>query len=195
MSGTSPPAASGKSTPPAPHGLDLPIGFVNTRDVDAGTDLLSSPAELGSWLSDAGLLAVQAARANEGDHLRAIELREALRALMLTNNGAHLDGHAGPTLERAARRGELGVHFTDAGAPSLLAAEQGVDGAVARVLVPIAQAFEDGSWQRVKACRAPDCQWAFYDRSRNRSGVWCEMAVCGNRTKVRAYRERAPRRG
>jgi predicted RNA-binding Zn ribbon-like protein len=68
----------------------------------------------------------------------------------------------------------------------------GVPGALARLLVPVAHALEDSSWRRVKACRAPDCMWAFYDRSRNRSGVWCEMAVCGNRTKVRAYRQRAP---
>jgi predicted RNA-binding Zn ribbon-like protein len=59
--------------------------------------------------------------------------------------------------------------------------------------VPVAEAVRDDSWQRAKACRAADCHWAFYDRSRNRSGVWCEMAVCGNRTKVRAYRDRAPR--
>jgi predicted RNA-binding Zn ribbon-like protein len=30
----------------------------------------------------------------------------------------------------------------------------------------------------------------FYDRSKNRSGRWCVMAECGNRAKVRAYRER-----
>jgi predicted RNA-binding Zn ribbon-like protein len=53
--------------------------------------------------------------------------------------------------------------------------------------------MSDGSWQRVKACRADDCHWAFYDFSRNRSGTWCDMAVCGNREKVRSYRERAPR--
>ena len=59
-------------------------------------------------------------------------------------------------------------------------------------LVPVALAMGDGSWERVKACRDEGCEWAFYDRSRNRSGVWCDMAVCGNRTKVRAYRERKP---
>ena len=58
------------------------------------------------------------------------------------------------------------------------------------LLVPIAQATGDGSWDRVKACPAGDCQWAFYDRSRNRSARWCDMAVCGNRTKVRAYRSK-----
>jgi predicted RNA-binding Zn ribbon-like protein len=48
----------------------------------------------------------------------------------------------------------------------------------------------DGSWARLKACRSQLCKWLFYDRSRNRSAVWCSMAVCGNRTKTRAYRAR-----
>ena len=65
-------------------------------------------------------------------------------------------------------------------------------GFLATLLVPVAEASRDGSWQRVKACRAGDCLWAFYDRSRNRSGVWCNMAVCGNRAKVRTYRQRSP---
>ena len=93
---------------------------------------------------------------------------------------------------RAARKGELAIHFADDGSASLAPEAEGFAGALARLLVPVADAHSDGSWQRVKACRAANCHWAFYDRSRNRSGVWCAMAVCGNRTKVRAYRERVP---
>ena len=48
------------------------------------------------------------------------------------------------------------------------------------------QSVADGTWSRLKACREDDCHWAFYDRSRNRSGQWCVMAVCGNRNKARA---------
>ncbi|MDP1819064.1 MAG: CGNR zinc finger domain-containing protein [Acidimicrobiales bacterium] len=32
---------------------------------------------------------------------------------------------------------------------------------------------------------------AFYGGSRKRSKRWCSMEVCGNRAKVRAYRDRA----
>ncbi|MDQ0319789.1 putative RNA-binding Zn ribbon-like protein [Pararhizobium capsulatum DSM 1112] len=42
---------------------------------------------------------------------------------------------------------------------------------------------------RMKIC--PNCQWLFIDRSRNRSRSWCDMAVCGNRTKAsRHYQKR-----
>lgn len=42
----------------------------------------------------------------------------------------------------------------------------------------------------MKVCPADDCQWAFYNASRNRSAVWCDMCVCGNCAKVREFRER-----
>lgn len=177
--------------PDPPHALKLVIDFVNTLDVEAGTDVLSTPRGLSAWLTDAQLLAPNDELPDEAEHLRALALRETLRALMLANNGGAPDAHAGAELERAARDGELGVHFTDSAMVSLEPGADGFAGALARLLIPVADALGDGSWQRVKACRSSDCHWAFYDRSRNRSGVWCEMAICGNRTKVRAYRDRA----
>ena len=41
---------------PAPHALDLVIDFVNTLDLEAGTDELATPAELTAWLLERGLL-------------------------------------------------------------------------------------------------------------------------------------------
>ena len=64
------------------------------------------------------------------------------------------------------------------------------DGLVASLLAIIARAQADGTWSRMKACRADDCRWAFYDRSRNRSRTWCSMSECGNRAKARSYRAR-----
>ena len=59
------------------------------------------------------------------------------------------------------------------------------------MLAIVAAAQAEGTWERLKSCPASDCRWAFYDKSRNRSAVWCNMAVCGNRAKVRSYRERS----
>ena len=89
-----------------------------------------------------------------------------------------------------AERGALSVHFTADGRVTLAPRGIGIDAALAGLLVPVAHAAADGSWERMKVCGAGDCRWAFYDFSRNRSGRWCDMAVCGNRTKVRAYRSR-----
>lgn len=180
--------------PEIPHQLQLTIDFVNTLDIESDSDALETTAGLADWLRARGLLDADGPAPDEAERLQAVDLREALRSLMLSNNGEPRDDRASTALELAARRGDLGVHFPAGDSVSLAPAEPGVAGALARVLVPVAQAIGDASWQRVKACRAPDCRWAFYDRSRNRSGVWCEMAVCGNRTKVRAYRERTPRK-
>jgi len=49
----------------------------------------------------------------------------------------------------------------------------------------------DGTWARLKVCAEDACMWAFYDRSKNRSGNWCSMAVCGNRMKARRHYQRA----
>jgi predicted RNA-binding Zn ribbon-like protein len=178
-----------------PHDLALVIDFVNTLDVEAGADALIDARGLGEWLAARDLLDPSAARPGERERRRALGLREALRALMLAHNGAGSDERPGSELERAARDGHLGVHFGDDGSAHLDADGAGFERALARLLIPVVAASADGSWERVKACRADDCMWAFYDRSRNRSGVWCDMAVCGNRTKVRAFRQRAPKRG
>lgn len=177
------------------HSLDLVIDFVNTADLEEGTDALATRDGLESWLVQRGLLGTQDLPVSERDRAAALRLREALRAIMLANNGAELDASAEAEVDSAARRGELGLALGADGRAHLQARASGVAGALAELVVPVAEGGPDGSWRRVKACRADDCQWAFYDRSRNHSGVWCNMAVCGNREKVRAYRSRSQPRG
>jgi predicted RNA-binding Zn ribbon-like protein len=121
---------------------------------------------------------------------RAVELREALRALLMHNGGLELDAGAPPVLDEAARRAGLEVRFGDDAQPRLEPSDPGVDGALGRLLAIVAGAMEEGTWPRLKVCLADTCQWAFYDTSRNRSAVWCDMRVCGNRQKVRSFRER-----
>jgi predicted RNA-binding Zn ribbon-like protein len=176
---------------PAPHALDLVIDFVNTADLETGEEALAEPAGLAAWLSGRGLL--PAGTKPSARELRgAIELREALRRTMLAHNGGAPDTAAGELLGEVARRGGLSVQFGQDTA-RLAPTADGLPAALAALLVPVAEAMADDSWRRVKACRAEDCRWAFYDFSRNRAGTWCDMAVCGNREKVRAYRQRAPR--
>src|SRR3954453_10921761 len=86
----------------APHSLDLVIDFVNTVDLDRGEDELLDAAALSAWLADRGLLA-KGERAGAEHLARARELREALRATMLANNGGPAPGPALGMLEQAAR--------------------------------------------------------------------------------------------
>jgi predicted RNA-binding Zn ribbon-like protein len=173
-----------------PHSLGLVIDFVNTRDIERKTDELADRDGAASWFRGRNLIE-NGSTLSPADRERAVQLREALRSLMLVNNGGDADPDAGRVLDRVAREGRLAVAFGEDGTATLQPRGSGFPAALAGLLVPVAMATADGTWLRVKACRPADCHWAFYDRSRNRSGIWCEMAVCGNRTKVRAYRRRA----
>jgi predicted RNA-binding Zn ribbon-like protein len=164
---------------PAPGRLELVRRFVNTVDYEHGREVLHSPARLEALLVELGL-AEAGTRVTEADLERALELREALRKLALANN----EGAADTILEA-----ELVVRL-DGRSGSLGPSRRTADGALADLVGIVYTAMADGTWSRLKACRRDVCGWLFYDRSRNLSAVWCQMAVCGNRTKTKAYRAR-----
>ena len=51
-------------------------------------------------------------------------------------------------------------------------------------------AQQAGLWPRLKLCHNIDCRAAFFDTSRNNSGVWHDVSTCGNTANLRAFRER-----
>jgi predicted RNA-binding Zn ribbon-like protein len=118
------------------------------------------------------------------------EFRESLRALLHANNGGSLDSEERRSLNRAGRGG-LRVRFgEDGGATLEPQPEEPIAAAIGQVVAIVFTAIADGTFDRLKACPAHDCGWAFYDLSKNRSARWCSMAVCGSREKVRAHRAR-----
>jgi predicted RNA-binding Zn ribbon-like protein len=180
--------SSHESSKPAPEPLALVQRFVNSLDLDPYDEELTSPEALREWLSERGLMTADDP-VSEGDLRRAVDVREGLRALLLANNGAEMDGAAVERLDRAASRAGVRLSFAH-GDPELVPDAVGVDGAIGRLMAIVATARSDGSWHRLKACPREDCEWAFYDRSKNRSGRWCTMESCGNVEKARSYRER-----
>ena len=173
----------------APGELELVRRFVNTLDVEEGTDELDGPESLLGWFAEMGLLSDEAT-ADEGDLERALALREGIRSLLLANNGEELEPADLRELNRAAGSVRLTVRFDEDGSPVLEPETSGISAALGRILGAVARAEDEGIWGRLKVCPNDACQWAFYDRSRNRSGRWCTMEVCGNRMKARAFRQR-----
>jgi predicted RNA-binding Zn ribbon-like protein len=171
--------------------IELVSSFVNTLEKNVtrpDEESLDSPAALRAWMSEHGIPA--------GDDLgpadldRAIEFREAMRLLLLANNVGELDAGTLRGLRDAADEGLIRVEVRDDGEAFARPAREGVPALFARLLAAVADAQCAGNWDRLKACAADDCQWAFYDSSRNHSRTWCSMEVCGNRAKTRAYRAR-----
>lgn len=171
-----------------PQDLELVMSFVNTAELDEDIDELATPASLRDWISKQGI--GDGPEPSEEDRRRVVAVREALRALLLANSGEPLDPGAVETLNSAAAPIALKVSFGDDARPELSPEGECCDAALGTILAAVVEAMADGTWARLKACRDDTCQWAFYDRSRNRSGQWCSMAVCGNRAKARSYRHR-----
>jgi predicted RNA-binding Zn ribbon-like protein len=181
-------AAAGVREQGAPGRLEVVRRFVNTQDVEDGIEELGTPEAMRDWLREQGLPDVPGAGAGDVERLTA--LREALRQLLLANNGRPHDDRALERLRAEAAQVGLRVEFGPGGECSLVPAGTGMDAVVAELIGIVHEAMAAGTWARLKACRSETCEWAFYDRSRNRSGTWCSMAVCGNREKARAHRRR-----
>ena len=173
----------------APGPLRLVQQFVNSAEPDEDLDEMTTPAELHDWLRLRGL-AEEDTEVGEAELRRALDVREGLRAVLFTHNGGERDPEATARLERAAGAAALRASFPAEGDPALVPVRQGVNGALAGLLAIVAAEAAAGSWRRLKACADPECRWAFYDHSRNRSGKWCSMATCGNQHKARNFRAR-----
>ncbi len=195
----------------APGALATVQAFVNTLDIEQGTEDLSSPAALDRWLADAGLTdepgtgsgtpagrsgpartAARPAPATSGpaDLSLALDLREALRDV-LRSHVRRADTDAAVRLAEISAAMQPRLTAAEDGSLRVVAGTGGSLGALTRVLLIAAEAETLGTWRRLKVCSADDCQWAFYDRSPTRSGCWCSMQICGARAKSRAYRSRA----
>ena len=178
---------TGLSRSRGPGAVGLMQDFLNTIDIESEADLVGTPPALSEWLAAKGLVAggTQLSRA---EHRRVVELRERLRdALEASTHGASpADAYA--HLDEIAADVPLRVRFGEAA--HLEPAHRRSAPAVGPILATIYDALGDEALSRLKVCRNDACRWAFYDTSRNRSGVWCSMAICGNRQKGRVFRRR-----
>jgi len=185
-----------ETTPNEPNGRELAPGrlllvqeLINSRDVDAGTDELSDPEAFAAWLSARELIG-PGDRLGLDDLERARVFREGLRALLEQRAHGGIQDATVRALNASADGAVLRARLDAEGSPVLEPAASGLDRVLAELLAIIARADLDGTWARLKVCAERTCSWAFYDRSKNRSGNWCSMAVCGNRAKARNYRAR-----
>jgi predicted RNA-binding Zn ribbon-like protein len=176
----------------APGELERVRQFVNTREIGHVTDRIDGPRALAAWLEEQRL-ALPGIRATRADVANAHALREALRAMLVAHNEGPRPSateDACRVLDEAARRAQLRLRFTGDGGASLTPQAGGVSGALGRLVAIVHDSIAQGTWSRLKACREHECEWAFYDHTKNRSGAWCSMETCGNRAKARSFRER-----
>jgi predicted RNA-binding Zn ribbon-like protein len=175
----------------APGELEEVRRFINSWSIPNQTRIETD--ELPRWASDPQAWARElspCSRQSDDDLDTLLALRRALRDTCAHHEG---DGKA------------LNVWFSQV--PLLAAIESGDSMSHVRLkpahgtytghlLAIVANAIAAGEWARLKTCG--DCQWAFYDHTRNGSKRWCGMSkggpdgrACGTIAKVTAFRKRA----
>jgi predicted RNA-binding Zn ribbon-like protein len=171
--------------PEVPEAIAVVRDFVNTTDHETDTDELTTAAELTRYLVREGLLA-RATRATSDDLALALRLRSGLRRALEQNHDGGTEPM--PDLSGALRDLPVQLDWTEAG-PALRPTVSGIRGALSLIGLAAHQAATEGIWWRLKICSSDECEWAYYDHSKNRSRSWCEYG-CGNKMKTRAYRAR-----
>jgi predicted RNA-binding Zn ribbon-like protein len=173
-------------TKPAPPPLLLVQAFVNTLEIEKQVDMFDDADAARAWLIDAGMLGATA-QLSAYDLAQARAVRECIRELLTRSDPQpSID-----PLRDLAASGSVHLTIADDGQTGLESPEPGelADGLLGLLMI-IHRAQQDGTWSRLRICANHECRWAFYDRSRNQHGSWCDMAACGNRLKNRELRAR-----
>lgn len=169
-----------------PPRREVLLDFLTSREADG--DALETADLVGAWLRERGLLA-RGVEVSDEDARMARRLRAALIALVTESSGGpQADARTGPFLDSVTRDAPLMVARGEDGTLAVAPRDGGVAGALAMLVHLTYEAQLLGEFERFKACKA--CGWCYYDSTKNRSRRWCDMASCGSREKVRAYRAR-----
>lgn len=203
--------------PPAMFVADsLGLDFINSiaTPVDTPVDWIGDGDGLLRWLTQANLVPSDVledvkshAAAGELDDLadQARALREWFRGFVRKHMGRPLTQRALKELEPLNRLLERDEAFSRI----VPHRDDGHDGfalertrrwrAPDALLLPIGEAMAkvvcEESFADIKACEGPACTLMFADHTRARARRWCSMAICGNRAKQAAHRQRLKDRG
>jgi CGNR zinc finger len=172
---------------PAPGGVALVQDFLNTKAIQAHPDLLADPKSAQSWVTHA----IRAWSMTRGDDAHPPTLTPTdvtkLHALRAT-----IAGLITGTVSGSPGIGPVPASFalSDSSDVRLDPAGIGWRWLASALCGEILLSQQAGTWRRLKQCHNPDCRSTFYDRSKNNSGVWHNVKVCGNAANLRASRAR-----
>jgi predicted RNA-binding Zn ribbon-like protein len=190
------------------------IDFLNSiaTPVDVPVEWLGSGEDLLAWLKEAKLVSSDVLRAFKANAIpreldavasQARSLREWFRGFVRKNSGKSLPPNAlkelqplNRILERDEIFGQIAVSEKDGsdGSGRLKWVEQRRWRSPESLLLPIAREISnvicEEDFRLIRACEGHSCTLMFVDRTKSHRRRWCSMAVCGNRAKQAALRER-----
>lgn len=174
-------------------GDHLALDMINTVEQGAAgpLDRWQSDADVGAWLAFAG---IESARGTPPPGLLegARGLRETVRELVAQRKAQ--TPLALSALNRALAAGGSHLELMSGEDGALALTRRYPSQTAAQWLLPVAEAAADllahGDFGLVRKCESDACSLWFYDRTRSHKRRWCSMALCGNRHKVAAFRQR-----
>lgn len=175
----------------APGELEEVRRFINTWSIPNQTRIETD--ELPHWASDPQAWARELSPCplQSGDHLDTLlELRLALRKTCANHD------HDSEALNIWFDKMPLSAFIESIEGLTHMRLKPAQRTYTGHILAIVANAIASGEWSRLKTCG--DCQWAFYDHTRNGNKRWCGMSkggpdgrACGTIAKVTAFRMRA----
>jgi len=184
--------------PSGSRAIDL-VNTVDWRDdPERRVDLMPTATALAAWASHEGFAAADANGCRLPDcHRRAVALRETVATLLrAATRGRPLPPAELSELSRwnqeawrhrvlTSRQATAAWHWS--------ARTSGGDRTLFTIALDAAELLLSPDRRRIRVCEGGGCGWFFIDRSKAGRRRWCNMGVCGNRVKVRSYRQRVAR--
>jgi predicted RNA-binding Zn ribbon-like protein len=186
----------------------LCLDFVNTLDERpraAPRELLNTYADLVNWGVQAGAIqpaegerllraAAKHSKAASAALRAATDVREAMFEMFASAaRGQEPARHAVAGFNEALSRAmcHLSVATRDGGFQwTWRNGDESLERAFWPAVRSAADLLTSADLPRLRVCAAETCDWVFLDRTKNATRRWCDMAVCGNRAKVREYYRR-----
>src|SRR5262245_25563656 len=137
--------------------LGLVQAFVNTADLEPGTEELTDAISLRAWLVARGLMESEQP-IGESDLKHALAVREAMRSFIGGNSGYKVYPVDLATLNEAAAASRLRMRFGPGGKARLEPEETGAVGALGRMVATLYSAMRNEDWDRLKLCASDSCR-------------------------------------
>ena len=159
--------------------LDVANSVILRFDSSKRRDRFADPEEISRFAIAAEQLS------GERQTFGCLDVMSNARVPMFLELREAIDRYFRHSLENRASRSDL-ADLLELIAHTLRNSEpdktQSLDAATAYSALRLISAPEK---DRLKICA--HCQWLFLDKSKNRSRIWCDMTVCGNRVKARLH--------
>ena len=184
-------------------GNSLAIDFINTDPSKElhPSDLLPDTQAFKRWLIEAGLPGAGSILLEREDRDRCWSFALAYRALLRRGIAALAAEQPLPTtlipktnmllaeIDNADRILEENGEYRFEPAPKFQSPRT--------LVIPVARSFAtllvEADRRRLRKCRSPQCDFYFYDTSKSGTRVWCSLDLCGNRSRVAAFRRKHAR--